>query len=1029
MVASVGQALSAADVTRVLVTVSAPDIVPSRTAELTRTNDQWQGVIGAIPAGSGRTFVAQAYDGSNRLLFSGQATNVTITAGATVVVSITLQPEQGGPPSGNVAPIIDALIASASSAQPGETLTLQATAHDPNPGDLLTYGWSATAGTFGQLIGNSTTWTAPQTPGLVTLRLTVTDPHGAASSMDLTIPVQVGVGSAEVIIRLNTWPHISGITVSPSPVAVGQVATAQVSAGDAEGDALSYTWSASGCTGSWQGASQSLAHFTPDALPAGTPCSCSLTVAVSDGQGGQTSRSMALCVQSSTGLPQPPVVTEAFQSATTVPGGANVTLRVAATTAQGGSLTFTWNSNEGTLGTPSTSTGRSEVVWTAPACVPLGTTPTIQVTIRDEQGLSTLVTFTVAGVLGCGPQGPRSSPWTFLGGLGVLREQHSAALLPSGKVLLVGVGEQLRSNRAEVYDGVAHVSAPTGPTVRARGKGTTLTVLSNGKVLLAGGWSSETYAELYDPATETWALTGSMMTARTGHTATRLTSGKVLVVGGTSTASAEVYDPATGTWTLTSPMSAVRNQHEATLLPSGSVLVTGGTGEASAEVYDPATGTWSSTSSMSVARAGHTATLLDSGKVLVAGGSRNGVAVLTAELYDPVTRTWSATSPMTGPRSGHKAVRLPSGDVFVAGGNNGGALNTAELYAPGTGTWSAVAAMRYAHQNHTLTLLPSGKPLVAGGGSMPGTTELYDPVAGQWTSTSVPRSIDPTSGIATALLPTGEVFVPTSATSMQLFNPATMQWTPLTGAVPTNTTVTLLDSGELFVLGFTNAYLYERSTDTWTALTPLAGTVQKRTATQLHSGRVLVVGGSNVATGQLFDLASQTWLTTSPLNVPRASHSALLLPSGQVMVMGGTTVNGPTPTVELYDSSTDTWTVAPPMRISRTHPAFTLLPSGQVLVAGGAEVELYDPATATWSAMPSPPQGLDPVVAAMVDASRVLLVGREDAALFDLDTRTWTPAGSIWGVQGHMSQRLASGKLLVIRTSLTSGLVPALYTP
>jgi hypothetical protein len=51
----------------------------------------------------------------------------------------------------------------------------------------------------------------------------------------------------------------------------------------------------------------------------------------------------------------------------------------------------------------------------------------------------------------------------------------------------------------------------------------------------------------------TWSATGSLGTARIGHTATLLANGKVLVVGGfigcnpgcSTTGSAELYDPAT----------------------------------------------------------------------------------------------------------------------------------------------------------------------------------------------------------------------------------------------------------------------------------------------------------------------------------------------------------------------------------------------------------------------------------------------------------------------------------------------------
>ncbi|MFY0578622.1 hypothetical protein ACN28S_33870 [Cystobacter fuscus] len=68
-------------------------------------------------------------------------------------------------------------------------------------------------------------------------------------------------------------------------------------------------------------------------------------------------------------------------------------------------------------------------------------------------------------------------------------------------------------------------------------------------MLVAGGDGSSSYntAELYDPATSSWSATPSMAAARGAHTATLLTSDRVLVVGGEDgtrpLATAEVYVP------------------------------------------------------------------------------------------------------------------------------------------------------------------------------------------------------------------------------------------------------------------------------------------------------------------------------------------------------------------------------------------------------------------------------------------------------------------------------------------------------
>jgi len=165
----------------------------------------------------------------------------------------------------------------------------------------------------------------------------------------------------------------------------------------------------------------------------------------------------------------------------------------------------------------------------------------------------------------------------------------------------------------------------------------TATALDDGRVLLVGGYFQDipiTSVDLYDPQTEAFTATGPMATARGFDTATRLDDGRVLIAGGNPgnwdftgplIASAELYDPTTGTFSLTGSMTTARDFHVATLLRDGRVLVTGGSrygmdsasGQflTAAEIYDPKTGTFSVTGSMKTPRASHTATLLSDGRL------------------------------------------------------------------------------------------------------------------------------------------------------------------------------------------------------------------------------------------------------------------------------------------------------------------------------------------------------------------------------------------------------------------------------
>jgi N-acetylneuraminic acid mutarotase len=230
----------------------------------------------------------------------------------------------------------------------------------------------------------------------------------------------------------------------------------------------------------------------------------------------------------------------------------------------------------------------------------------------------------------------------------------------------------------------------------------TATTLEDGKILVAGGCSKQycqkvtSVAELFDPSTGTWTITGRMRVARDYHTATRLADGRVLITGGYSTKGTEgrteIYDPATGSWSTGGRLATPRSLHEAAHLPTGQVLVAGGQAAngaflRDAEVYTPGTNRWTSAGTMADFRQYFTMSQLNDGTLLVGAGwtfvDYNHFEIPRAEVYDPLSSAWSATDSLNEARAQHRAVVLPDGRVLVAGGvGNDGYRASAELYTP-----------------------------------------------------------------------------------------------------------------------------------------------------------------------------------------------------------------------------------------------------------------------------------------------------------------------------------------------------------
>ncbi len=274
--------------------------------------------------------------------------------------------------------------------------------------------------------------------------------------------------------------------------------------------------------------------------------------------------------------------------------------------------------------------------------------------------------------------------------MSVARAAHGAALLPSGRVILVG--------------------------------GCTLPGCDD------GDFQTDT-AELYDPKTRRFSATAKLHRIRINPEVETLPDGRVLVAGGYSgtkpTAAVELYDESTATFTDVQPMLSPRADGTSTRLRDGRILFAGGdAGDgalASAELYDPASGRFTPTGSMAKPRKVHAATLLADGRVLLTGGATTGGTVVrTAELYDPKTNRFTPTGSLARIRYKHGSAGLGDGRVLVVGGapvfDLGLRYRGTEIYDPRTGRFSRGPAMqtgRY-HVLEAVLALPRGRVLVAG---------------------------------------------------------------------------------------------------------------------------------------------------------------------------------------------------------------------------------------------------------------------------------------------------------------------------
>ena len=312
--------------------------------------------------------------------------------------------------------------------------------------------------------------------------------------------------------------------------------------------------------------------------------------------------------------------------------------------------------------------------------------------------------------------------WATNGPLNVGRWAHTATYLGNGKVLIAGgtiynvSGNFADTNACELYDPGTGSSSAASSMADFR-HSHTATLLNSGKVLVVGGSGGGT-SELYDPGAGTWGQHISLAHERLAHTATLLQNGKVLVTAGyddssgNELSSCELYDPSSGTWNATGSLPYATDSAAAVMLQDGRVLVCGGSdgfggAVTNAAIYNPNGGTWAVTGGLEEARATHKAVLLADGKVLVVGGNGGN----TPEVFNPNTGTFTHGATMNDGWYSPNLVTLDDGRVMVCGDDNA----DVEVYDPNADAWNLIDPLIVPANQQTATKVAGGAVVVAGG--------------------------------------------------------------------------------------------------------------------------------------------------------------------------------------------------------------------------------------------------------------------------------------------------------------------------
>jgi N-acetylneuraminic acid mutarotase len=576
---------------------------------------------------------------------------------------------------------------------------------------------------------------------------------------------------------------------------------------------------------------------------------------------------------------------------------------------------------------------------------------------------------------------PTTGRWVPAGTLTLARQEHTATLLPDGRVLVVG-GTGVPDAPAEVWEANNFHAAGTPATVRS---GHVALLRSDGRVLVAfggNGGSGLRETELWDPSTSTWSSSESIPKEYAGSPRIVSLKDDNYLVGKSDGGAAKRWNILSNTWEAVNGDLRVGPVGTSAFVAKDKLLIGSLLYDVTADLVFASDAPFEPTQFRST---------LNDGRIVDIGHSSN-TAVWTNDLN--VAATWRQGHAF--PYASHSSITpLESPSLLVSGGSWGSDdYSRAFVLDLHTGSWTKTASLHAARDQHVGVLLRDGRVLVAGGkqASRAERPKVYK-------SKPSPREKPPLE-----------------LDAIEIWNPSTGRW--LSGgrmSVPRQrfTASSLADGGVLLVGGEASRYEPVEYDDHWRlegkrwafeiaeVWSPRTNKVERtgsmnaartgHAAVVLPDSRVLVTGGEGgsvgtLASAEIWDPHGQTWSYVSDMGEPRTDHTATLLGDGRVLVVGGRrTAEANIVTLasaEVWDPDKDLWTPVAPLTFARSGHHAATLDDGRIIIAGGSGEtracdgtgEVWDPSSQTWTKTATLPlcierlvESPDGVVAIMAD--------------------------------------------------------------